>query len=180
MRPNYFACLLLAALALAGCARTLDAADVREFIDQADDAARRRYAPEICELRGENFRLTLDYRPLASRASPARSEMNRKLYCNEAAKFSRIRQYRLERTSLRIDLAPDRRTAKVVAEYEETLPSYGHMPSTPDDFRDFVVVESRDESTVGYEGGDIVFLDSRVEAREVDRLPKNSVDIPYD
>lgn len=180
MRPNYLACSLLAVLALTGCARKLDSLAVREFIDKADDAARHRYAPEICELRGENFTLRLSYTSLDSRGEPAESEMNRKLYCREAGKFSNIRQYRLERTSLRVDIAPDRKTANVVAEYKETLPSYGYMPVTPDDFQNFVIVESRDESVVGFESGDIVFLEANVRAREVELVPKNSLDIPYE
>ena len=50
------ASLLLVAVTLAvslvGCGRrSLDEAAVLEFIDAADVAARKRYAPDICELR---------------------------------------------------------------------------------------------------------------------------------
>ncbi len=183
MRPSYSAVCLLAALAtLAGCTRSLDERGVREFIDRADDAARKRYAPGICELRAENFVLKLEYQSLDPRAEPARSQMNRKLYCREAGKFSRLRQYRLERKSLAIDLAPDRKTARAIAEYEQTLPYYvdAYMPATPDDFRHFVVIESRDESVIGIEGGDVVFLSAEVQAEEVELLSKASVDIAYD
>jgi hypothetical protein len=183
MRPNYMAaCLLVTLVPLAGCARTLDERDVREFIDKADDAARKRYGPAICGLRGENFLLKLTFQSLDPRAEPAESQMNRKLYCREAGKFSRIRQYRLERESLAIEVAPDRKTARAVAEYVETLPHYeeNYMPATLDDFRDFVVVRSRDESIVGIEDGDLVFMSAEVEAEEIELLPKSSVDIPYE
>jgi hypothetical protein len=182
MRPNYLAATLLAAIALLpGCSR-LDTRAVREFVDLADDAARKRYAPEICELRGENFVLKLTFQSLEPAAEPTETQMSRKLYCREAGKFSQLRQYRLERTSLDIQMAPDRKTARVIAEYVETMPYYGemYMPATLDDFRHFVVIESRDDSVVGYEDGDIVFLSAEVHAQEVELLPKDSVDIPYD
>jgi hypothetical protein len=55
------------------------------------------------------------------------------------------------------------------------------MPSTPDDFRDFVVVESHDESVVGIEGGNIRFLSAKVEARETELIPKSAeFNLPYD
>ena len=38
------------------------------------------------------------------------------------------------------------------------------MPVTPDDFREFEIVESVDESVVGIEDGDLVFLSTRAEA----------------
>ncbi|HET9862690.1 MAG TPA: hypothetical protein VFP37_04555 [Steroidobacteraceae bacterium] len=46
---------LFAACALAGCSREVTRQQVAEFIDLADDAARKRYAPEICALRGKDF-----------------------------------------------------------------------------------------------------------------------------
>jgi hypothetical protein len=174
--------ILLAASTLLGACSRLDEQEVREFIDLADDAARNRYAPEICELRGENFVQRLTYHSLEYSGEPAESEISRKLYCQQAARFSRIRQYRLERKSLNIEVAPDRKTARVRAEYVETLPYYHGMPmpATPDDFLDFVIVETRDESVVGIEGGDLVFLNADVEAREVELVPKHSLDLPYD
>lgn len=167
---------------LTGCQRTLDSYDVRQFIDLADDAARKRYAPEICELRGKDFVLTLRYRALHSRGAPTESEIGRKLYCREAGKFSQLYQYRLERKSLDISLATDRKTARVVAEYVETLPYYEphSMPATLDSFDHFVMIESRDESIVGIEDGEIRFLKATVDAAEKAMLPKAEVDIPYD
>jgi hypothetical protein len=175
------AILLIACMLVAGCTR-LDRGNVREFIDRADDAARKRYAPEICELRAEDFVLRLRYQSLEFPDDPAESEMPRKLYCQQAGKFSKIRQYRLERTSLDIEVAPDRKTARVRATYVETLPYYQgmYMPATPDDFRDFVIVESRDESVIGIEGGDLVFLNAEVHAEEVELVPKHQLDLPYD
>lgn len=173
--------LALLLFALAGCTRTLDEEDVRAFIDQADAATRKRYAPEICELRGENFTLALNFQPIRGRP-PEAVKMDRKVYCKMAGDFSRFRQYRLERRSLEVDVAEDARTASVVAEYVETMPYYedGMMPATPDDFRRFVVVESHDESVVGIEGGDLVFLSAKVEAAQTELIDKSRLDLPYD
>ena len=55
---------------------------------------------------------------------PSELEIDRKLFCREAGSFSQLRQYRLERKSMRIDLATDRKTATVTAEYVETMPFY--------------------------------------------------------
>ena len=174
-------CLLVLALALPGCKRSLDEEDVRAFIDLADDKARKRYAPEICELRGENFTLELTYQTVSD-APPSDMKIDRALYCRQAGRFSQLRQYRLERRSLEVDVSSDARTAKVVAEYVETMPYYedGVVPATPDDFREFVVVESRDESVVGIEGGDLVFQSARVSATETELISKYKLNLPYD
>ena len=81
-----------------------------------------------------------------------------------------------------MDVADDARTAKVIAEYVETMPYYeeGAMPATPDDFIDFVVIESRDESVVGLEGGDLVFLSAKVSATESELVAKRDLNLPYD
>jgi hypothetical protein len=172
---------LLAGLPLAGCKRSLDEGDVREFVDLADQAARKRYAPDICKLRGENFKLEGHHQALDG-APPTEMTINRDIYCREAGHFARLRQYRLERRSLEIDVADDEKTANVVAEYVETRPYYpeGMMPATPDDFRDFVVIESRDESVVGIESGDLVFLETKVDAEEIETIPKQQLNLPYD
>jgi hypothetical protein len=173
---------LLAAVTapLAGCRRSLDEEAVRAFVDRADDATRKRYAPEICELRGEEFSLQLTYQALEEE-SPSEMEIDRKLFCREAGKFSRLRQYRLERRSLEIDVADDGKTANVVAEYTETLPYYGDavMPATPDDFVDFVLVESHDESVVGIEGGNLVFTSAKISAAQTELVPKSELKLPY-
>jgi len=181
MRPVPFLLALMLPLALAGCKRSLDEQDVREFIDLADNAARKRYAPEICELRGENFTLDLEFQSIDD-VPPSEMTIDRKLFCREAGRFARLRQYRLERRSLEIDVAADAKTAKVTAEYIETLPYYeeDRIPVTPDDFRDFVVVESHDESVVGIEGGSLVFLSADVEATQTELIPKSKLDLPYD
>jgi hypothetical protein len=174
--------VLSAAVAgLTGCKRSLDEEDVRQFVDQADNAARKRYAPEICELRGEHFTLALSYQTIYEQAPPSEMTLNRKLYCREAGGFARLRQYRLERRSLEIDVADDARTANVVAEYTETRPYFeeGSMPSTPDDFRQFVIVDSHDESVVGIESGNLVFLSAKVEATEAELIDKSKLDLPY-
>jgi hypothetical protein len=166
---------------LAGCKRSLDEADVREFIDLADAAARKRYAPEICELRGENFKLHHVFQSHEENLAPTELEIDRKLYCKKLSSFSRIRQYLLERNSLEIEVAADRKTARVIADYVETLPYYEEwaMPATPDDFREFQVLETRDESVVGIEGGDLVFLRTDSDTTQ-SLIDKNSIKVPFD
>ena len=103
------------------------------------------------------------------------------LFCREAGSFSQLRQYQLERKSMSIHLARDRKTATVTAEYVETMPYYepDRRPATLDDFMEFQVVEILDESVVGIEDGDLVFLSTRSEAHQA-LVPKTSLDIPYD
>jgi hypothetical protein len=181
MRILVLVALLLALVApLSGCSRRLHEKDVREFVDQADNAARKRFAPDICALRGKDFTLHLTFHGYDSNSPPTNVELNRKLFCKQAGTFSRLYQYQLERKSIEIDLASDRRSARVVSNYVETLPYYEPetMPATPDDFREFQVVETRDESVVGVEDGDLVFLSSDSESHQT-LVPKSSVDIPY-
>jgi hypothetical protein len=181
MRTLALAAFLLALLApLGGCSGRLHEKDVREFVDKADNAARKRFAPEICALRGKDFTLHLTFHGHQSTSPPTNVEMNRTLFCKQAGAFSRLYQYQLERKSIDIDLAGDRRSARVISNYVETLPYYeaDTMPATPDDFREFQVVETRDESVVGFEDGDLVFLSSDSESQQT-LVPKSSVDIPY-
>jgi hypothetical protein len=172
--------LLVVCAALGGCSHEVNRKQVAEFIDQADAAARKRFAPEICELRGRNFTLHVTFYGAEGR-EPSELDMTRGLYCQQAGSFSRLRQYKLERKSLAIDVATDRRTATVTAEYVETMPYFepDTRPVTPDDFRYFQVVESRDESVVGLEDGDVRFLSSRVEAHQ-SLVGKGSIQLPYD
>jgi hypothetical protein len=174
------AILLASSAPMTGCSRRLHEKDVREFVDKADNAARKRFAPEICALRGQDFTLHLTFHGHEPDSAPTEVEMNRKLFCKQAGTFSRLRQYRLERKSIEVDLASDRRSAHVVSNYLETLPYYepDTMPLTPDDFREFQVVETRDDSVVGFEDGDLVFLSSDSESTQK-LVPRNSVDIPY-
>jgi hypothetical protein len=166
---------------LTACQRHLDETDVREFVDKADNAARKRFAPEICELRGKNFTLHLTFQGHEQSIEPTEVEMDRALFCKQAGMFSRIRQYRLERKSIDVDVAADRKTARVTADYVETLPYYepDMMPVTPDDFREFQVVDTHDESVVGIEGGDLVFLSTHSKSTQ-SLIGKGSVSIPYD
>src|SRR6478736_6816670 len=172
--------LLAACAALAGCSREITRNQVTEFIDQADAAARKRFAPEICELRGKDFTLDLTFHGY-ERRTPSEMQITRKLYCQQAGQFSRLRQYKLERKSLDIHMALDRRTATVIAEYVETLPYYEPdiVPKTPDDFSQFQIVESRDESVVGLEDGDLRFLSTRADAHQ-SLIGKDHVQLPYD
>jgi hypothetical protein len=175
------ATLLALCVPLTACMRRLDETDVREFIDKADNAARKRYAPEICELRGENFTQHLVFQGHEERLDPTELTIDRKLYCKEAGKFSRLRQYKLERNSMDIKVANDGKTAVVTSEYVETMPYYEPdiMPATPDDFREWQVVETTDESVVGIEGGDLVFLSSDSESVQ-SLIDKSTLSLPYD
>ena len=181
MRPALLPLMLLAGCtALGGCSREVTRQQVVEFVDLADQAARKRFAPEICELRGKDFTLDLTLYGYEGR-EPGNMQITRKLYCQQAGTFARLRQYRLERKSLAVDIAVDRRTATVTAEYLETLPYYEPdiVPSTPDDFDHFQIVESRDESVVGIEDGDLRFLSTRVVAHQ-SLIGKDKVQLPYD
>ena len=180
MRFTHLTMLLVGCALLGGCTREITRQQVAEFVDQADQAARKRFAPEICELRASNFRLQTTFHA-QGRSEPAEMEMTRKLYCQQAGQFSRLRQYRLERKSMDIDVATDRKTATVTAEYVETLPYYEPdiMPATPDDFREFQVLETTDVSVVGIEDGDLRFLSTRSEIFQ-SLVPKGSLQIPYD
>jgi hypothetical protein len=179
MRNQLALVLLVLCTSLVGCGK-LDEREVREFVDKADDAARKRFAPEICSLRGEKFALHQRFQAEDERRPPAELDLSRKMFCVEAGKFARIRQYQLERKSLEVDLAADRKTARITATYVETLPYYepDMQPRTPDDFLQFQILETRDESVIGLEGGDIVFLSTDADIRQT-LVPKSSLDIPY-
>src|SRR4051812_47745774 len=118
-------CILLIAtllglcLPLTACKRSLSETDVRAFIDKADNATRRRFAPEICELRGEGFTLHQTFQGHEAGIAPTDLTMDRKLFCKEAGKFSRIRQYLLERQSIDVDVSIDHKTARVTSKYVE-------------------------------------------------------------
>ena len=173
--------LLALCASLAGCTRSLDGGDVRQFIDKADNAARKRFAPEICALRGKDFKLHLKFQGHDDRVEPTELEIDRKLFCKQAGSFSQLRQYRLERKSMEIDLATDHKTARVTADYVETMPYYepDTMPKTPDDFYQFQVLETHDVSVIGIEGGDVVFLSTDSDSMQ-SLISKSEVSLPYD
>lgn len=179
MKKHLVFCLLVLCAPLVGCGK-LDERHARRFVDQADETTRKRFAPEICALRAKNFSLHQKFQSSDERMPPAELDLDRKLFCAEAGKFARLRQYQLERKSLEVDLAPDRKTARITAEYVETLPYYppDTMPRTPDDFYEFQILESRDESVIGFEGGDIVFLSTDADIHQ-SLVPKDSLQIPY-
>jgi hypothetical protein len=172
--------LLVLCAPLAACGK-LDKGDVRKFIDRADDAARKRFAPEICTLRAKSFTMHQKFQSENDRALPTELDLDRKMYCAEAGKFARLRQYKLERQSLDIDLAADRKTARVTATYREILPYYEPdiVPATPDDFRQWQIVEIRDESVVGIESGDVVFLSTNADLHQ-SLASKSEYRLPYD
>jgi hypothetical protein len=173
--------LLALYVPLTGCQRHLDETDVREFVDKADNAARKRFAPEICELRAKNFTLHVTFQGYEPRLDPTEIEMDRALFCKQAGSFSRIPQYKLERKSIEVNVAADRKTARVTSNYIETLPYYepGVPPRTPYDFYDWQIVDSRDESVVGIEGGDLVFLSTTSHASQ-ELVRKDKITLPFD
>jgi hypothetical protein len=181
MRKLPFIAMLLGLCGSLGACGKLDKDDVREFVDSADATARKRFAPEICKLRGKDFTLHLKFQGEDAQLPPAELDLDRKMFCVEAGKFARLRQYRLERKSLEIDLAADRKTARVSAKYTETVPYYppDTTPRTPDDFNQWSVRESRDESVVGIESGDMVFLRTDADVRE-SLAWKDTITLPYD
>jgi hypothetical protein len=180
MRLTHIAILLAACALLTACRHEVNRKQVADFIDTADAAARKRFAPEICKLRGKNFTMSLRFHGYEPGMEPTEMKIDRSLYCQQAGSFSRLRQYRLERKSMDIDISTDRKTATVTAEYIETMPYFepGTMPVTPDDFQKFQVVESRDQSVVGTEDGDLKFLSTESEARQ-SLIGKSTVNIPY-
>src|SRR6185503_13850034 len=78
MRFMAAAMLLALCLPLSACKKELTRREVAEFIDQADNAARKRFAPEICELRGKDFRMTMKFQSHEPRMEPTRMEIGRK------------------------------------------------------------------------------------------------------
>ncbi len=173
--------LVPAVIGVVGCGpRALTEQNVIEFIDRADDAARKRFAPEICSLRGENFKMTMTF--LAADAeAPETSEITRKLYCAQAGEFAKLRQYVLERRSLTIDIAPDGQTATVKASYVEKLPYYPEdtFVSTPDDYDEVQILESDSTSVIAIENGDIVIWETIADI-EQSLVPKHKMKLPYD
>ena len=171
--------MLVVCTSLAGCGK-LDEGDVRKFVDQADEAARKRFAPGICSLRGKNFKLHQRLQREDETMPPAELDLGRQMFCAEAGQFARLRQYQLERKGLEVDLAPDRKTARITADYLETLPYFepDTMPKSPDDFWEFQVLQVHDESVVGIEGGDIVFLSTDADIRQK-LVPRASLQIPF-
>ena len=67
------------------------------------------------------------------------------------------------------------------AVYTETLPYYepDAMPATPDDFHEWQILDVRDESVIGIEGGDIVFLSTESEATQK-LVRKGEFQLPFD
>lgn len=167
MRPTTIAVILLAACApLTACKKTLTEQEVRAFVDMADDTARKRYGPNICELRGEKFTLRRKFQAADPEEGPTELEIDRRLFCLEAGKFARLRQYELERKSIDIELAADRKTAIVDSEYVEKMPYYApwRPPASPFDYEEVQIVTSHDRSVVGIEGGDLVFLSTEADS----------------
>jgi hypothetical protein len=170
----------IAALTTSGCGpRELTRENVTAFIDQADDAARKRFAPDICALRGENFKLTMTFWA-ANVEEPTTSEVSRKLYCAQAGQFAKLRQYVLDREALDIEIAAHGQTASVRASYIEKLPFYPEdsMPATPDDYQEVQILESTSTSTIAIENGAIVFWDTAAEI-EQSLVPKHTMKLPY-
>ena len=182
MKPLLLALTLLTALSSAACGtRSLDTESVRKFVDAADDAARRRYAPHICAARGTNFKFHQSFELDQTGAERRDVSMGKALFCKQAASFSKLNQYVLERGPLTVTLSADHRTATVEADYVEKMPFYedGGMPlQSPDIYDQVQVAETHDKSVVGIEDGKLVFLstESKVKAR---LMPRHDMPLPY-
>ncbi len=176
--------LLLTALIvpLTGCGRrSLDEAAALEFIDTADAAARKRFAPDICELRAASFELTQRISYVEDFLPPAESLLGKKLYCLEAGKFARLRQYSLVRDSIEISVAADGQTAIVTATYTEKMPFYeeGIPPGAGLDlYTQMQVGESETVSEIGIEDGELRFLSTEVDTT-IELVPKSEEPLPY-
>ena len=73
---------------LTGCGTSeLTPENVLAFVDEADEAARERFGPDICELRGRNFvSRTVIY--AARKTYPETVTTDRKAYCMAVASLS--------------------------------------------------------------------------------------------
>lgn len=172
--------LLIWAGALAGCGSpTLQSRQVQAFIDADDAAERKRYAPDVCALQGQDFHEHVIFHG-AETSTPSELTLDRKLFCAQEAKFSQVRQYQLIRHSLEIQLAADLRTADVDAQYTEEMPYYEYKQFGPDFYQRLQFIDSHTHYVVGREHGKLVFLSAEIESTQ--RLvPRNSVPaLPYD
>jgi hypothetical protein len=172
---------LAAAVMLAGCGtRELDDAKVRAFVDQADAATNKRFAPTICELRGASFTHKKMHRG-AYDQTPREISMSRALYCREMAKLAKLYQFVREREAMTVEIAPDRRSAVIKARYVEKLPYYeeGVMPASPDMCYEFQVLDIDEESRISVENGDIVHLATSADVTQT-LVPKAEMPLPYD
>lgn len=183
---SYRASLLLLSAMLAatqiGCGRrSLDEAAVLEFIDAADAAARKRYAPHICELRAEGFELNQRVNYVDDFLPPAEALIGKKLFCREAGKFATLRQYSLVRDSLDISVASDGQTATVEATYTEKMPYYEEgIPAGAglDMYYQVQIVESESTSEIGIEDGELKFLSTSADLT-IELVPKSEEPLPY-
>ena len=170
---------VLLLLCVGGCGQSsLSNDSVLAFIDDADDAARRRSAPDICRMRGQQFVTTTEFHSVGARPV-AQGSSDRREYCRSLSTFAQVRQYVLERKSIDVALAGDAQTAVVTAEYEERLPFYPptSQPRSRDDFSSVQVLKTHDVSTVGIEDGEIVFLSTDSEVWET-LVPRSAVVLP--
>jgi hypothetical protein len=164
----------------AGCARRgLDTQAVESFVNQADDAARKRFALEICALRARDFHEhVVVHNPDSAQVTELSAD--RKTYCRDAQSFSHLPRYVLERKSLQVDLAADRRSARVTAEYIEKLPFYRHRPASgPDDYMEVQIHRSHETSVVGLEDGRPVFKSTDVDV-SWKLVPRSEMPLPAD
>jgi hypothetical protein len=173
------AALMLSAGLTACSPQALTEENVTAFVDRADDAARKRFAPEICELRGKNFVLRRKLEAARTYES-GDAEISRKLYCDSLRSFSRLYQYVLERKSLKIQIAPGAQMARIEAEYVQKLPYYQDsvIPASPDNYYEVQILESSEVSAVAIEDGKIVFVSTDANVRQT-LVPKHELPLPY-
>jgi hypothetical protein len=133
----------------------------------------------VCALQGQDFHEHLIFHG-AETSTATEMTLDRRMYCAQEGRFSRIRQYQLVRRSLDIQLADDLRTAGVDVQYTEELPYYEFPNPSPDFYQRLQFIDTRAHYVVGREHGRLVFLSAELEATQ--RLvARNSVPaLPYD
>lgn len=141
---------------------------------------RRRFAPAICELRGERFVLRQTFYAQGI-DTPQVNEISRKLYCTQAGTFGKVRQYSRERHSLAIQISADLQTAQIEATYTEKMPFYpdGMPLGSPDNYTEMQILESTETSVLAIENGAIVYWSTDAETEQT-LVPKHTVPLPYD
>lgn len=136
----------------------LTEASVREFIDKADEAARKRWPDEICALRSKDFVLISHVEDKDGGFIRPSKKINKREFCKAIRTLPMLHNYRLTRESLAIQLSLDGQSAEVKAHYSERTPDYeGALPveigKAPDNYDIVQEVESDDVSVVVLEDG---------------------------
>ena len=117
------------------------------------------------------------------RIAPRSSRSIASFFASRPATSRDCGQYRLERKWIDIDVAADRKTARVNADYVEShavLRTRHDARDARQLFTSSGSVETRtNESVVGLESGDLVFLSTNSQSSQ-SLIAKSAVSLPYD